>query len=139
MAEALVRLRRQGWSQVDIGRTYGVTQSAVWKALNRAGYTDPRPTTYRDVFPYQVEARHTGTSIMERLRSLAKQRAGLALEEEEEVSLKRWLDALEENGVVVAYHPDAPPNSASQKGGFYFTPRKPEDEWIFRVPEKGGE
>jgi hypothetical protein len=126
-------MRNNGWRLADIAAEYGVTEGAVWKALNRAGVDDPRPT-YRDLVPWDIDEKHRTTAVMARLRSITKQRRGQLLGEQEERLLSDWLEGLEENGLVVAYHPAAPPNSASRKGGFYYVPRSPADEWIIRQP-----
>ena len=47
----LRRMRTQGYTQRDIAETYGVTENAVWKALMRAGYTEPL-ATYKDILPW---------------------------------------------------------------------------------------
>jgi hypothetical protein len=129
----LRRLRSQGWRLKDIAETYDVTEAAVWKALERAGLTTPQPTVH-DVIPWEIADQHKATAVMERFRSIVKQQKGAALRPEEELLLNRWLRDLKENNVVVAYHPDAPPNAASRKGGFYYVERLPEDDWIIRRP-----
>lgn len=129
----LRRLRNNGWRLKEIASEYGVTEAAVWKALERAGETEPIPT-YKDLIPWDVAKEHRTTAVMERFRSITRQRRGIPLEPAEERLLARWLDGLEENGVVVDYHPDAPPNAASRKGGFFYAPREPSDEWIVRQP-----
>jgi len=129
----LRRLRSQGWRLKDIADTYGVTEAAVWKALERAGLTVPQKTV-QDVIPWNVAEEHKATAIMERFRSIVKQQKGAPLRSEEERQLNRWLHDLSTNNVVVDYHPAAPPNAASRKGGFYYTERKPEDDWIIRRP-----
>ena len=129
----LRRLRSQGWRLKDIADTYGVTEAAVWKALERAGLTVPQKTV-QDLIPWDVAEEHKATAIMERFRSIVKQQKGAALRSEEERQLNRWLHDLTTNNVVVDYHPAAPPNAASRKGGFYYTERKPEDDWIIRRP-----
>lgn len=129
----LRRLRSQGWRLKDIAETYDVTEAAVWKALERAGYTTPQKTV-NDIIPWDVADKHKSTAIMERFRSIVKQQKGALLRANEEQLLNRWLHDLTTNNVVVAYHPDAPPNAASRKGGFYYTERTPEDEWIIRKP-----
>lgn len=130
----LKRLRNQGYTQKDIAELYNVGESAVWKALMRAGYTDPL-VTYRDIIPWEVEDAHRGTAIMERFRSIVKQRKGAPLRPQEEMLLNKWMKDLEANGLVVNYHPAAPANSASTKGGFYYVPKTPEDDWIIRRPK----
>lgn len=130
----LRRLRSQGWRLKDIADAYDVTEAAVWKALERGGFTVPQKNVH-DVIPWQVADEHKATAIMERFRSIVKQQKGALLRADEEQLLNRWLHDLTANNVVVAYHPDAPPNAASRKGGFYYTERKPEDEWIIRRPK----
>lgn len=127
----LRRLRAQGWTQRRIAEKFEVTDGAVWKALMRAGYTEPQPT-YKDVIPWEIDEAHKATAIMERFRSIVKQKKGVPLRPDEEYQLNRWLHDLKANNLVVAYHPDAPPNTASTKGGFYYVPKMPEDTWIIR-------
>lgn len=129
----LRRLRTQGWTQRQIAEEYGVSDGAVWKALMRAGYTEPQPT-YKNVIPWEIAEPHKAVAIMERFRSIVKQKKGVALRPDEEYQLNRWLHDLKANNLVVAYHPDAPPNTASTKGGFYYVPKSPEDDWIIRRP-----
>jgi len=126
-------LRSQGWTLKDIAATYDVTEAAVWKALERAGFTVPQKTV-NDVIPWSVADQHKSTAIMERFRSIVKQQKGSLLRSSEEQLLNRWLHDLTANNVVVAYHPDAPPNAASRKGGFYYIERTPDDDWIIRRP-----
>lgn len=129
----LRRLRAQGHTQKEIAEAYGASESAVFKALQRAGYTDPMHT-YRDVLPWKVEEEHKATAVMEKFRTIVKQRKGVELRQDEAMQLQRWLDDLSENGLVVNYHPKAPANSASSKGGFYYVPRTADDDWIIRRP-----
>lgn len=129
----LRRLRSQGWRLKDIAETYGVTEAAVWKALERAGLTVPQRTV-NDIIPWEIADEHKATAVMERFRSIMKQHKGILLRPEEERLLNRWLRDLQENGVVVDYHPDAPANAASRKGGFFYRERTEDDDWIIRRP-----
>jgi hypothetical protein len=129
----LRRLRANGFTQRDIATTYGVTDGAVWKALQRAGYTEPQ-ATYKDILPWDIADEHKTTAVMDRFRSLVKQNNGGVLRKEDVLLLIRWLHDLEVNGLVVNYHPEAPANSASTKGGFYYVPKSPDDDWIIRRP-----
>jgi hypothetical protein len=131
----LRQLRAQGKRLKDIARDYGVTEAAVWKALDRAGYTDTK-ATYRDVMPWDIDVKHRSTAITQRFRSILRQRQGLPLNATEQHLLDAWLKAMRDNNVVLDYHPDAPPNDASRLGGFFYTPRLPEDEWIVRMPKE---
>jgi hypothetical protein len=129
----LRRMRTQGWTQRRIAETYGVSESAVWKALMRAGYTEPL-ATYKDILPWEISDEHKTVAIMERFRAIVKQNKGAKLRPEEEKRLQQWLADLKANGLVVAYHRAAPPNSASSKGGFYYIPKTEQDDWIIRRP-----
>lgn len=129
----LLRLRRQGFTQKEIAETYGASESAVWKALMRAGFIEPT-ITYKDILPWDIAKEHKATAIMERFRSIVKQRKKATLRPDEQIMLDNWLADLEANNLVVNYHPEAPANSASSKGGFYYVPRTPEDDWIIRRP-----
>jgi hypothetical protein len=131
----LRRMRTQGWTQRRIAETYGVSESAVWKALMRAGYTEPL-ATYKDILPWEIADEHKTVAIMERFRSIVKQKKKAPLRPEEATRLNQWLHDLRENGLVVAYHKDAPPNSASSKGGFYYVPKDVyHDDWIILLPD----
>lgn len=129
----LRRLRAQDWTLAQIAETYGVTTSAVHRALVRANYTLPLKT-WKDILPeeWDIADEHKATAIMERFRSIVKQQKGAQLRANEEHLLNQWLRDLKDNDVVVAYHKDAPPNDASRKGGFYYTQRRPDDDWIVR-------
>jgi hypothetical protein len=129
----LRRLRAQGQTQKEIAQAYGASESAVWKAMQRAGYINPM-MTYKDILPWEIDEAHKATAIMERFRSIVKQRKKVPLRPDEEALLNRWLKDLEANELVVNYHPDAPPNSASTKGGFYYVPKGADDDWIIRRP-----
>lgn len=129
----LRRMRKSGWTQRKIAETYGVSESAVWKSLLRAGYTTPL-ATYKDILPWDIEEEHKTVAIMERFRSIVKQKKGVTLRPAEERRLEQWLQDLKEEGLVVSYHKDAPPNSASSKGGFFYIPKSDQDDWIIRRP-----
>lgn len=129
----LRQLRAQGWRLTDIAKAYGVTEAGVWKALERAGFTKER-ATFKDILPWEIADEHKSTAILDRFRSIVKQQNGGELNAEDARLLQEWLDDLAANDVVVAYHKDAPPNSASRKGGFYYVPRTEEDKWIIREP-----
>lgn len=129
----LRRLRTAGWTQRKIADTYEVSEAAVWKALKLAGYTQTL-ATYKDILPWEIADEHKTVAIMERFRAIVKKKKGAKLRPEEEARLQQWLSDLEANGLVVNYHPAAPPNSASSKGGFYYIPKSDKDDWIIRRP-----
>ncbi len=118
----LRRLRTQGYTQRDIAETYNATVNAEPAA------------TYKDVLPWEISDEHKGTAIMERFRAIVKRNKGAVLRPDEETLLNIWLRELEAENLVVNYHPDAPPNSASSRGGFYYVPKSEQDDWIIRRP-----
>lgn len=131
-AAVLRRLRNQGMTYQEIADLYGVTESGVWRAFDRAGLISQRPT-YRDVVPWKVGAEVATTQIAINLRTMAKKQAGLPVSERDNIALDRWLQHMRESNVVLAYHPEAPPNDASSKGGFYYVAREEGDEDFFRA------
>lgn len=132
-AATLHRLREQGWRLTDIAEKYGVTESGVWRALERANMIEGR-STYRDILPWIVSQEHQSTAVMKKFRTMLHQREGREIAPADLAALNKWLAQLEEAGLVVNYHPEAPANDASSKGGFYYTERKPEDSGIIRRP-----
>lgn len=69
---------------------------------------------------------------MAHARVLLRQRSGQEILLEEVRALHAWLDWVQRRGLVLNYHPEAPPNRASAVGGFYYMDRLPSDEWIIR-------
>ena len=131
----LRQLRNQGLRLEDIAKQYDTTASAVWNALDRAGYTPVGRETYNDLMPWDIDPKHRSTAVTQRFRSMLRLKRGLGLNGAEQHLLNTWLAALEAANVVVDYHPEAPKNDASRLGGFFYTPRLPQDKWIVRVPE----
>jgi hypothetical protein len=131
----LRQLRAQGWKLKQIAEKFGVTEPAVWKALERAGFTDTKET-YQDLLPWEIHPRHRSTAIAQRFRAIMRQKRGQTLNPTEQHLLDTWLQVMKDNNVVLNYHPDAPENDASRLGGFYYVPREPQDKWIVRMPEE---
>lgn len=128
-------MRGQGWKLAEIAEKYGVSESAVWKALDRAGQTEPLPT-YRNIVPWDIAPQHKKTAVMDHLRTIATERGGRTPSPSRKAYMEEWLQGMRDNNVVLAYHPDAPPNGASHKyGGFYYVPREARDKWIIREPD----
>lgn len=119
-------LRNQGWKLKDIAKKYNVSEAAVWKALERAGFTTSKQT-YQDILPWEIDPRHRSTAVAQRIRSIMRQKRGITLNPTEQHLLDTWLNAMKENNVVLNYHPDAPANDASRLGGFYYVPREERD------------
>ena len=123
-----------GMTLTEIAKKYGTTPAAVWHALDRANMTDAVPM-YNEIVPWKIQPQHRSLAIVEQFRRLAKRAKGLPMNVNDEKSLNNWLRDMVHANVVVAYHPDAPPNSASKTGGFYYVMREDYDgdRW-FRDP-----
>lgn len=133
-ASVLRQMRLKGMRLKDIAAEYEVTEPAVWRAMERAGLIEHR-VHFKDFLPWHVAPEHKTTAIMERFRTMLKQKNGQETTPTEERLLREWLEGLAENNLVVNYHPEAPANAASSKGGFYYTPRLPSDgDSIMRKP-----
>jgi len=130
----LRQLRAQGWKLKRIAEEYDVTEAAVWKALERAGFTETKET-YQDHIPWPIHPIHRSTAVAQRLRAIMRQKKGQVLNPTEQHLLDTWLQAMKDADVVLDYHPEAPPNDASRKGGFFYVKREPTDEGIFRLPK----
>jgi hypothetical protein len=87
-----------------------------------------------ELLPWKVRKQHLNSDIMRRFRTIARQQNDQPTTDHEEDLLHAWLEALSELNVVVAYHPNTPPNIASSEGGFSYVDRRPEDVWIVRDP-----
>lgn len=127
------KLYREGHTYEEIGAMFSVGKSAVYRALSRANRIAKAPD-YRDIVPWKVEEAHRGSGVMTRIRDLVSKQQGLPLSPNSERLLSEWLSGMEERGVVLNYHPEAPPNAAAQAGGFYYSPRLPGEEGYFRAP-----
>lgn len=130
-AAVLRRLRNKGMTYKEIADLYGVTESGVWRAFDRASMISSR-ATYRDVVPWKVDRKFSRTEIMRHLRTMAKMQAELPVSAADEKALTAWLDNMSADNVVLAYHPDAPPNDAAGVGGFYYAEREPGETGWFR-------
>lgn len=135
--EEIEALYRKGHTYEEIGAMFSVGKSAVYRALSRNNRITKAPD-YRDILPWKIEEQHRGTGIMARIRDLVNKRQGLPLAPNQERLLEEWLSGMEEEGVILNYHPEAPPNAAASTGGFYYSPRLPGEEGIFRAPGTEG-
>lgn len=129
--EALLNL---GHTYEEIGAMYDVTRTAVHKKVSKSGKLRRQPT-YRDMLPWKVLPEHRTASVMKRVRALAAKQLGKSIDINEERLLDEWILGMNESGVILNYHPEAPSNVASAKGGFYYSPRREGEVGLFRVPD----
>lgn len=117
----------------EIAEKYGVTVSAVQKKLSGGGAVR-KLVTYKDVVPWEIPPEYHNTAMMDRIRSIAKQKQGVPLDPDAQARLDRWLSDMADSMVVLDFHPDAPPNDACSLGGFHYRTRVPEDQHFYRDP-----
>lgn len=134
-SETLMRLKGQGWTWKQIGDQYGVTEAAAWKAGSLSRNWKPRKTI-TDLLPWEVSPEHKAVAIMERFRSILKEERGELLDAKDARLLNQWRSDMDEADLVVDYHPAAPSNSASRKGGFFYTPRRGGEVGYIRYPSE---
>lgn len=132
--EEIERMYQSGMTYKEIGAAHGVSVSAVSKEMSRKNRT-PKKITYHDLLPWRILPEHTGTAIMRRVRTLALKRQGIAVSEDHDRLLAEWISGMAESGLVLNYHPEAPPNAASSAGGFYYSPRRDGEEGLCREVE----
>ncbi|MGG5173897.1 hypothetical protein ACQQCD_02595 [Pseudarthrobacter sp. J1763] len=129
--QTLRSLREHGWRLHDIAQEYGVTESAVWRALEEAAKDNPIETKVHKL-PWVVAEQHQKSAMAGLINCFFRILSGQEEDPQNKVDVQEWLKHLRENDLVVNYHPEAPANPASTLGGFYYTPRLPQDVWIFR-------
>ena len=122
-------LKRQGYSQSEIARMFGVTRQAVsWHKQNYNGSRTPREEALKH-FPWTVHVPQTQASPYRYLRDHAEYMAtggrGMnAVKLERVRALYRKID----KGLVVEFDPDLPPEQGvSLAGGWAYRKRQTSD------------
>jgi transposase-like protein len=125
------RLKNQGMSQSEIARMYGVTRQYIsWIKYYHGGRLTPREIVLQH-FPFVVPAELTQTSQYRRLRDHGEYVAtgGVGMSEDKLNRLRSFYAKLRDEGLVVEFDPDIPPEpGVSNKGGWTFRTRAPADE-----------
>lgn len=83
-----------------------VARATVSAALHRAGMSKPN-ARYSDEIPWRVKIEHVKEYPARMLRLLGRRRAGLPLNDTENIRLDAWLDKLERDHAVIGYAPDS--------------------------------
>lgn len=96
------------------------SRSTVSVAASRAGITTQQ-LRYKDEIPWKLRGRDLMAYPVRMLRLLGRRRAGLELNEEENLRLDKWLEHLREMDAVVAYDPDSQP-------AVFYVDREPGDD-----------
>ena len=130
-------LKRQGHSQADIARMYGVTRQAVtWHKITYGGSLTPREIVHRE-FPWTVPAEQCQSSPYRRMRDHGEYVAtgGVGMSQDKLKRLRSFYRKLREENLVLEFDPSLPPiEGVSNKGGFAFRKRRKSDgDLLIRV------
>lgn len=113
--QELKKLVDQGFTHQQIADHLSLTtghrvaRATVSAALSRAGLTSRVGPRYSDELPWRVKRHHLAEYPARMLRLLGRRRASQVMAVEDAKRLDRWLDSLQEQGLVVAYCPEHTP------------------------------
>lgn len=127
-SDELLKLRRQGKSNIKIAEQYGVTPAAVSAALGREGKSESTKK-YPDLIPWRVSINHSNDYNLRMLRWEGQIRDGRELPEFKRKALASWRAKLMEKKAVVHYDNEL---------GFFLVPKRPQDKDLIRSPEQNG-
>ncbi len=136
-SDVLRKHRAEGLTYDQIGELYGVTKGAVYLQLRDAKIAKPR-ADHSKYIPWTVRTEHSQARPNGMLRLYSRREQGEKLPAVKERMLDKWLEEIKAADVVVCYHREMAPNPASDKGGWYYSKRRPEDgdNLIRYEPEK---
>lgn len=124
------RLKALGWSQSDIAREYGYTRQYIsWIKYYHGGKLTPREEVLQH-WPFVVPAALSQAAPYKRLRDHGEFRitGGVGMSEDKLSRLRGFYTKLREEGLVVEFDPDLPPEpGVSSVGGWAFRKREPSD------------
>lgn len=105
-----------------------ISRSTIAMAMRRYDIEAHHPYTRNgELIPWKLAPQHRMASDARLLRLEGRRRRGEELKERDLRWLSGWLNRLREADAVVTYHPDT-------VEGFHWTPRKPDDTDIIRLP-----
>lgn len=123
-------LKRKGYSQSDIARMFEVSAQAVtYHKQVYNGTRTPREIV-GDHFPWKVPVPMDQTSPYKRMRDHGEYMAtgGKGMSEDKLKRLRSFYKKLRDEGLVVEFDPDLPPQpGVSNKGGFAYRKRRKSD------------
>ncbi len=132
-------LKGKGYSQSQIARMFGKTRQAVsWHKTYYGGSMTPREIVLK-AWPWNVSAEQTQASPYRRMRDHGEYIAtgGKGMSADKLNRLRSFYRKLREEDSVVEFDPAIPPTpGVSNKGGWAFRQRLPEDgDLLIRVNE----
>ena len=122
--EIIRKMLERGKTQREIADEFGVTKQAVSFHVRRRNLT-PAPPRYDAYIPWRIKFDHQNSHKYHMLQAHARRQMGLELAPSVERQLDSFLRKLDRLNAVVDY---------TDEDGFYFTPRRPEDDGIIRDP-----
>lgn len=131
-------LKRQGFTQSEIGEMFNLTRQAIsWIKCTYGGSLTPREQM-RGKFPWAITGDFKKAAPSQRLRDHAEFMAtgGKGMPEYKLKNLRGFYKKLRDKNVVVEYDPSIPPSPGIKPGGWAYRERVPTDEdLIIRVNE----
>jgi hypothetical protein len=132
-------LKNKGYSQSEIAEMFGKTRQAVsWHKHTYGGKMTPREIVLQH-FPWTVSAEQSQSSPYRRMRDHGEYIAtgGKGMSEDKLNRLRTFYRKINEERLVLEFDPSLPPEpGVSNKGGFAFRDRRPEDgDLLIRVNE----
>jgi hypothetical protein len=132
-------LKRKGYSQSDIARMFEVSAQAVTYHKKTYGGTHTPREEVLEHFPWMVPEDMVQTSPYKRMRDHGEYFAtgGKGMAKYKLDRLRAFYNKLREQGLVLEFDPTIEPEpGVSNRGGFAFRPRTPEDkDLLIRVNE----
>lgn len=125
----LRRLLEEQGSAKDLADELGVHPQTIYNALSEQKYKVPGNIAPGNEFmPWYVSREHLNSITARRLRIGNRiEDMGASVAPIIESDYWDWKSRLECNDFVISYHPDAAPSQPSEKGGFFYRPRRKGD------------
>lgn len=132
-------LKNKGYTQSEIARMFGVTRQYVsWIKHTYGGTLSPREEVLKH-FPWKVPQEMSETAPARKMRDHGEFIAtgGKGMSDATLTRLRNFYKKLRDEDLVLEFDPEIPPEPGlSNKGGFAYRPRRPEDgDLLIRVNE----
>lgn len=133
----LRRLLDERGSAKELADELGVHPQTIYNALSEQKYKVPGNIAPGNEFmPWYVSREHLNSITARRLRIGNRiEGLGITVSPIIESDYREWKSRLEGNDFVISYHPDAAASQHSEKGGFFYRPRRKGDKpGIMQLP-----
>lgn len=135
----LRRLVEKHGSSRRVAEILGVDPQSIYNAFSQEKYKVPGNVgPGYEFMPWWVTAAHLNSSTARRLRIGDRLKTeGSTVPAILQADYRDWLQKLEDNDFVISYHPETVATKWSEKGGFFYRPRRNSDSpGIMQVPDE---